>query len=65
LNCTLVVLEETLVMTETAPETAAPEAGAVIEIVGGADEDVVAGFLSALVRPIHPVQYSDKRKIRQ
>jgi len=33
-NCTLVVLEETLVRTETVPETVAPESGEVIEIVG-------------------------------
>lgn len=65
LNCTLAVLGETLVVTVTAPETAAPEAGAVMEIVGGVDEDVVAVFLSALVRPTHPVQVNDKRKIRQ
>jgi len=65
LNCTLVVLEETLVVTVTAPETAAPEAGAIIEIVGGVDEEVVLFTLSALVRPTHPVQYTDKRKIRQ
>jgi hypothetical protein len=65
LNCTLVVLEETLVVTETAPETAAPEAGAVIEIVGGVDEEVFLGVFSALVRPTHPVQHSDKRKMRQ
>jgi hypothetical protein len=58
-------LEETFVVTVTAPETAAPGAGAVIDIVGGVDEDVVPVFLSALVRPIHPVQYSDKRKMRQ
>jgi len=58
-------LDETLVVTETAPETAAPEAGAVMEIVGGVDEDVVPFFMSALVRPTHPLQYSDKIKIRQ
>jgi hypothetical protein len=34
LNCTLVVLEETLVETATVPETVAPEAGEVIEMVG-------------------------------
>ena len=34
-NCTLVVLEETLVDTATVPETVAPDAGEVIEIVGG------------------------------
>ena len=34
MNCTLVVLEETLVVTETVPETVAPDAGEVIEMVG-------------------------------
>jgi hypothetical protein len=34
LNCTLVVLEETLVETVVVPETVAPESGEVIEIVG-------------------------------
>ena len=34
LNWTLVVLEETLVRTETVPETVAPERGEVIAIVG-------------------------------
>jgi len=33
-NCTLVVLAETLVVTVTVPDTVAPEAGEVIEIVG-------------------------------
>ena len=65
LNCTLVVLEETLVVTVTAPETAAPEAGAVIEIVSGVAEDLVPFTLSALVRPTHPVQYIDNKRIRQ
>ena len=35
LNCTLVVFADTLVVTVRVPETVAPEAGAVIEIVGG------------------------------
>ena len=34
LNCTLVVLGETLVMIGTVPETVAPAAGEVIEMVG-------------------------------
>jgi hypothetical protein len=37
LNCTLVVLEETLVVTVVVPETVAPESGEVIEIVGAVD----------------------------
>jgi hypothetical protein len=35
INCTLTVLEETLVETAMVPETVAPESGEVIEIVGG------------------------------
>ena len=35
LNCTLVLFADTLVVTVTVPETIAPEAGAVMEIVGG------------------------------
>jgi hypothetical protein len=35
LNCTLVVLEETLVVTLIVPETVAPDPGEEIEIVGG------------------------------
>jgi len=35
LNCTLTVLAETLVKTVRVPETVTPEAGEVIEIVGG------------------------------
>jgi hypothetical protein len=34
-NCTLVAFAETLVVTVIVPETVAPGAGAVIEIVGG------------------------------
>jgi hypothetical protein len=37
LNCTLVVLEETLVVTVVVPETVAPERGEVIEIAGSAE----------------------------
>jgi hypothetical protein len=37
LNCTLVVLEETLVETVVVPETVAPESGEVIEIVGAVE----------------------------
>ena len=35
LNCTLVVFADTVVVTVTVPATVAPEAGAVMEIVGG------------------------------
>jgi hypothetical protein len=64
LNCTLVVFVETLVVMETAPETVAAGAGAVMVIVGGVDDDELF-FMSALVRPTHPVQSKDKMKIRQ
>jgi hypothetical protein len=37
LNCTLVVFAETIVETVTVPETVAPEVGAEMETVGGAD----------------------------
>jgi hypothetical protein len=37
LNCTLVVLEETLVETVVIPETVAPESGEVIEMVGAVE----------------------------
>jgi hypothetical protein len=37
LNCTLVVLEETLVVTVAVPETVVPESGEVIEMVGAVD----------------------------
>jgi hypothetical protein len=59
LNCTLMVFVETLAMTETAPETVVPEAGAVIAIVGGVVEDKLPFFEPALVRPTHPLQSSD------
>jgi hypothetical protein len=66
LNCTLMVLGETLAMTATAPETVVPWAGAVIEIVGGVVEDEPPFFEPALVRPTHPLQSSDSIiKIRQ
>src|SRR5579864_5220183 len=39
LNCTLVVLAETFVVTEMVPETLAPEAGELIEIVGGVEPE--------------------------
>jgi len=34
LNCTLVVLEETVVVTVTVPDTVAPDAGELMEMVG-------------------------------
>jgi len=55
-NCTLVVLEETLVETLMVPEMIAPEAGDVIDTVGGAE--VPELLLFAPVEPLHPVQNS-------
>ena len=48
LNCTLVVLEETLVETVVVPETVAPESGEVIEIVG-VEELLTVTMTAALV----------------
>jgi len=48
LNCTLVVLEETLVETATVPETVAPDVGEVIEM-DGAEELLTVIVTVALV----------------
>ena len=48
LNCTLVALKETLVVTETVPETVAPDVGEVIETVG-AEELLTVILTLALV----------------
>jgi len=48
LNCTLVVLEETLVETATVPETVAPDVGEVIEM-DGAEELLTVIVTLALV----------------
>ena len=48
LNCTLVVLEETLVETATVPDTVAPDAGEVIEM-DGAEELLTVIVTAALV----------------
>jgi hypothetical protein len=48
LNCTLVVLGETLVVTVVVPEIVAPESGEVIEIVG-AEELLTVTVTAALV----------------
>ena len=48
LNCTLVVLEETLVETATVPETVAPDEGEVIEM-DGAEELLTVIVTAALV----------------
>lgn len=55
------VLGETLVMTETVPDTVVPWAGAVIEIVGGVADDKLPFFEPALVRPTHPLQSRARR----
>ena len=65
MNCTLMVLVETFVVTETTPETVAPWAGAVMETVGGVFEDRLPFLEPALVRPTHPVQSSDSMKRSQ
>lgn len=49
LNCTLVVLDETLVETVMVPETVAPESGDVIEIVGAVELLTVSITLALLV----------------
>ena len=65
MNSTLVVFEETLVVSEMSPDTVASGAGAVKKIVGGVDLDAGPFFMSALVRPTHPKQNSDEIKIKQ
>lgn len=64
LNCTLMVLMDAVVATETKPETVAPWSGAVMEIVGGVAEDKLPFFEPALVRPTHPVHSADSMNIR-
>ena len=49
LNCTLVVLEETLVKTVTVPETVAPARGDVMETVGAEEELLTLIATAALV----------------
>jgi hypothetical protein len=65
MNSTLVVFEETVVVSEMSPDTVASGAGAFMEIVGGVDLDVGPFFTSALVRPTHPKQNSDEIKRKQ
>lgn len=66
LNCTLLVSAETLVVTATAPETVAPEAGEEIETAGAAVLSVDVPFFEfALVRPTQPAQYSASSRSRQ
>jgi hypothetical protein len=59
------VLMDTLVATETKPETVAPWPGAVMEIVGGVAEDKLPFFEPALVRPTHPVHSADSMNMRK
>ncbi len=55
LNCTLVVFDDTVVVTVTVPDTVAPEAGVSMETSTG----VLLG-LPAAVRPTHPKLGIDK-----
>jgi len=55
LNCTLVALEDTVVVTVTVPDTVAPDAGVSMETSIGA----LPG-LPAAVRPTHPKLGIDK-----
>lgn len=65
MNSTLLVFEETAVVSEMSPDTVASGVGAVMEIVGGVDLEAGPFFMSALVRPTHPKQNIDEIKIRQ
>jgi hypothetical protein len=55
LNCTLVVLEETLVETATVPETVAPDAGEVIEIVGA--EELLTTTMTVALVAVWPAEF--------
>jgi hypothetical protein len=55
LNCTLVVLEETLVETATVPETVAPDAGEVIEMVGA--EELLTMTMTKALLAICPAEF--------
>jgi hypothetical protein len=57
-------LEEALVVIKRVRETAAPAAGAVIEIVGTVGEDELLFFVLAPERPRHPVQSHENIRIR-
>jgi len=59
-NCTLVVLEETLVEMVMVPETMAPDAGAVMKTVGA----VFGDELLAAPPPLHPMQSSARPGIK-
>lgn len=65
LNCTLVVLADTLVKTVMVPEAVAPEAGEVMATVGGVEEFGGFEFLTlVLVTPPHAAQSSARTRIR-
>jgi hypothetical protein len=51
LNCTLVVFEDTVVVTVTVPDTVAPDAGELIDIVGAAALFTVMGTAALAVCP--------------
>ena len=55
LNCTLVVLAETLVVTVVVPETVAPESGEVIEIAGSAE--LLTLIVTAVLVAISPFEF--------
>lgn len=65
LNCTLVVLADTLVETATVPETVAPDVGEVMATVGAVEGLEGFGFLAlVLVTPPHATQSSARTRIR-
>jgi hypothetical protein len=51
LNCTLVVFDDTVVVTVTVPETVAPDAGELIDIVGAVALFTVIGTAALVVCP--------------
>lgn len=52
-------------MTDTIPETLAPGAGAVMEIVGAVDDDEFVFFPLALAKPTQPSQSNNKIVMKQ
>jgi hypothetical protein len=51
LNCTLVVFDDTVVVTVTVPDTVAPDAGELIDMVGAAPLFTVMGTAALVVCP--------------
>lgn len=54
LNCTLVVLAETFVVTEMVPETLAPETGEVIETTGGVPAVLLTSIETVALVAVRP-----------